>query len=88
MIHDATRYPYFFTDANGDGATDMADGRPLVYGAWTPRSLRAAFNWKLVSADPGAYAHNPYYALELLHDSIVDLSGPLGIDPQDIGLLR
>lgn len=88
MIYDGNRYPYFFTDANGDGMIDMSDGRPVAFSAWTPRTLRAAFNWKLVTADPGNYAHNPYYALELLYDSISDLSGPLGIDMEELGLLR
>jgi len=88
VIYDGNRYPYFFADANGDGAIDMADGRPVPYDAWTPRSLRTAFNWKLVTADPGNYAHNPQYSLELLYDSIADLSGPLGIDIDALGLLR
>ena len=70
------------------GAVDMAEDRPVAYGAWTPRSLRAAFNWKLVTADPGNYAHNPHYALELLYDSIADLGEPLGVDPKALGLLR
>ena len=87
-IYDGSRYPYFFLDANGDGAIDMADGSPVAYNAWTPRSLRTAFNWKLVTADPGNFAHNPYYALELLYDSIRDLSEPLGIDMEALDLLR
>ncbi|WP_422072408.1 cytochrome c3 family protein [Tranquillimonas rosea] len=87
-IYDGTRYPYFFSDANGDGAIDMDGGEPVVYGAWTPRSLRATFNWKLVTADPGNYAHNPQYSLELLYDSIADLSDPLGIDMEELDLLR
>jgi hypothetical protein len=88
VIYDGNRYPYFFADANGDGAIDMKDGRPVAYDAWTPRSLRTAFNWKLVTADPGNYAHNPQYSLELLYDSIADLSEPLGIDIEDLELLR
>ncbi len=88
VIYDGTRYPYFFADANGDGAIDMADGRPVPYRAWTPRSLRTAFNWKLVTADPGNYAHNPQYSLELLYDSISDLSAPLGVDMDALNLLR
>ena len=88
VIYDGTRYPYFFADANGDGAIDMADGRPVAYASWTPRSLRTAYNWKLVTADPGNFAHNPHYALELLYDSIEDLSEPLGIEMKDLGLLR
>jgi len=88
MIHDASRFPYFFADANGDGAIDTEDGSPVAYAAWTPRSLRTTFSWKLVTADPGNYAHNPEYSLQLLYDSIEDLSGPLGIDMRELGLLR
>lgn len=89
VLYDGTRFPYFFEDANGDGQIDMnAEGRPVAYNSWTPRSLRTAFNWKLVTADPGNYAHNPAYSLELLYDSIEDLVGPLGIDMDDLELLR
>ncbi|MGR3638241.1 cytochrome c3 family protein [Alterinioella nitratireducens] len=88
VIYDGNRYPYFFSDANNDGEIDMSEGRPVAYSAWTPRSLRAAFNWKLVTADPGNYAHNPQYSLELLYDAIADLSGPLGIDMDALNLLR
>ncbi|MCK8484227.1 cytochrome C [Aliiroseovarius sp. S2029] len=88
MVYDGTRYPYFFADANGDGVIDESDGKAVAYNAWTPRSLRAAYNWKLVISDPGNYAHNPPYILELLYDSIEDLSGPLGVDMQSLNLLR
>lgn len=88
VIYDGTRYPYFFSDANGDGMIDEADGKPVVYNAWTPRSLRTAYNWKLVTSDPGNYAHNPPYALELLYDSIADLADPLGRDVEEMDLLR
>ena len=88
LVYDGDRYPYFFADANRDGRADELDGRPVNYGSWTPRSLRAAYNWKLVTADRGAYAHNPHYALELLHDSIADLAGPLGVDMDALNILR
>lgn len=88
VIYDGNRYPYFFADDNGDGVVDTADGSPVAYASWTPRSLRAAYNWKLVTADPGNYAHNPEYSLELLHDAIADLAEPLGLDMQAMGLLR
>lgn len=88
MVYDGNSYPYFFADANGDGVADQSEGRNVAYNGWTPRSLRAAYNWKLVTSDPGNYAHNPHYALELLYDSIEDLSGPLGIDMAALNLLR
>lgn len=88
IIYDGAQWPYFFADANGDGVIDQSMGRPVAYNSWTPRSLRATYNWKLVTADPGNYAHNPHYALELLYDSIEDLSEPLGIDMETLDLLR
>ena len=82
-------YPYFFADANGDGLADQVDGSSVNYAAWTPRSLKAAYNWKLVTADPGIYAHNPHYALELLYDSIEDLAGATdSVDFDSLNILR
>ncbi|MBR9763483.1 MAG: cytochrome C [Rhodobacteraceae bacterium] len=89
LLYDGHSYPYFFADANGDGVADTGDnGRPVNYASWTPRMLRAGYNWKLVTADPGIYAHNPHYALELLHDSIEDLNSALGRDTRAMGVLR
>lgn len=88
MVYDGHRHPYFFADANGDGIMDEAEGKPAPYNAWTPRLLKAAYNWKFVTADPGAYAHNPHYALELLYDTIEDLGNPLGFDMAAAGLAR
>lgn len=88
MVHDGHRHPYFFADGNGDGIADQADGKPVPYDAWTPRLLRAAYNWKFVTADTGAHVHNPHYALQLLYDSIEDLSGALGQDMAARGLVR
>ena len=88
MVYDGGSYPYFFADANGDGVADEAEGRAVAYKSWSPRMLKAAYNWKLVTSDPGNFAHNPAYVLELLYDSIEDLSGPLGVDMEELGLLR
>ena len=60
----------------------------LPYGSWTPRLLKAVYNWKVVTADPGIHAHNPYYALELLYDSIADLASADGMDVDMTGMLR
>jgi len=86
IIYDAHSYPYFFTDANADGRIDAVDGRSVAYAAWTPRQLRAAYNWKFVTADAGAFAHNPHYMLALLYDSIEDLAAPLDQEIADWGL--
>src|SRR5262249_36535057 len=38
------------------------------------RLLRAAYNYQMASKDPGAFAHNAKYIIELLYDSIQDLN--------------
>jgi len=67
----ADRYPYFFVAKDGAPTGDR-------YGAWTPALLRAAYNFQFVSKDKGAYAHNPHYAVQLLHDSTEDLAQRVG----------
>jgi hypothetical protein len=37
--------------------------------------LRAAYNYQDASKDPGAFAHNSTYIMQLLYDSISDLGG-------------
>jgi len=79
-------YPYFFTDANGDGTVCTPDktnlpacnGKTepvrkwhLPYGVATAKDMMgAAFNYNLLYHDPGAIAHNRMYVRRLLYDSI------------------
>lgn len=74
-------FPYFFNDANGDGqiAPDEAIF-PNRYQSWTPRLLKAAYNYQVVQKDPGGYVHNPAYILQLLYDSLESLSMQVDID--------
>ncbi|PTQ65064.1 cytochrome c3 family protein [Celeribacter persicus] len=88
ILYDGHQYPYFFADANNDGQIDVNDGRSVAYNAWTPRLLKAAYNWKFVTTDKGAFAHNPHYVLELLYDSSEDLLTALGMDIMDTGMMR
>ena len=88
IVYDGESYPYFFADANGDGLADRNGERAVAYDAWTPRLLRAVYNWKFTTADAGAYAHNPPYAFELLYDAMEDLAAPLGLDMGTLGPLR
>jgi hypothetical protein len=80
-------FPYFFIDSDGDGR--ISDAEAAVenrYRSWTPRLLKAAYNYQVVSKDPGAYTHNPTYALQLLYDSLVSLGER--VDLQTSGLRR
>lgn len=75
ICYDDHAYPYFFADVDGDGACGPGEAiYPNAYHSWTPRLLRAAYNYQLATKDPGAFAHNAKYIIQLLHDSIADLS--------------
>ncbi|MCP5116157.1 MAG: polyheme membrane-associated cytochrome C, partial [bacterium] len=48
---------------------------PNRYATWTPRLLQAAYNYQYATKDPGGYAHNGAYVLQLLYDSLADIGG-------------
>jgi hypothetical protein len=76
IVYDAHIYPYFFIDTNMDGVADGDEASyPNKYDAWTGRLLKAAYNYQFVAQDPGAYAHNPRYTLQILYDSLADIEG-------------
>ena len=80
LVYAPDAYPYFFGDLNGNGALDAEEAAyPNRYQSWTPRLLRAAYNYQFIAKDPGIYAHNPTYAIQLLIDSIDDLGESTGV---------
>ena len=66
--YDSHRYPYWFDDAGER------------YASWTPRLLRAAYNYQWVAKDPGAYGHNGMYMLQVLYDALQDI----GVDTSNM----
>jgi hypothetical protein len=52
-------------------------GTEEEYVNWTPRLLRAAYNYQYELKDPGAFAHNGKFVVEFLYDSISDLNDAL-----------
>ena len=62
LVYDAATYPYFFNSAGEN------------FAAWTPRLLKAAYNYQTSQKDPGAFAHGGKYIIQLLFDSIEDLN--------------
>jgi len=74
IVYDSHSYPYFFIDTNGDGeATPDEANFGNRYTTWTPRLLRAAYNYQYAQKDPGAFAHNGDYILQVLYDALVDI---------------
>ena len=75
IAHQATWYPYFFVvDHNDDGIAGEIESKAAnAYKTWTPRLLRAAYNYQNSISDPGAFAHDAPYIIQTLYDSIEDL---------------
>lgn len=81
IVYSPGSFPYFFADIDGDGSIASEDAvMPNRYASWTPRLLKAAYNYQVVAKDPGGYVHNPTYLLQLLHDSLENLSARTDID--------
>ncbi len=78
ICYSGGSYPYWFQDTSADGNCDTDE---VNYGnrfqSWTPRLLRAAYNYQVASKDPGGFAHNAKYLIQLVHDSISDLNSVL-----------
>ena len=55
------RRPYFFDESGEE------------FKNWTPRLMRAAFNYHYVAKNTGGYAHHPQYLIQLMYDSLDDL---------------
>lgn len=76
IAYDGETYPYFMV-AGADGKPALTDGKTTTYGSWTARLLKAAYNYQVSLKDPGAFAHNGKYIIQLLYDSIEDLNGKI-----------
>jgi hypothetical protein len=74
IVYDAHSYPYWFADPNNTG-----DAEGSYNGYYTARLLKAVYNYQFVMKDPGAYAHNPKYIIQLIYDSIEDLDPALTV---------
>jgi hypothetical protein len=81
IVYDAHSYPYFFVDTNGNGEADPDEANyGNRYASWTPRLLRAAYNYQYVQKDPGAYSHNGTYIVQALYDTLADMSEVVTVD--------
>jgi predicted CXXCH cytochrome family protein len=78
LCYDAHKHPYWYKDSNGDGACNADEAMSAnSYKSWTARLAKAAFNYQIASKDPGAFAHNAKYIMQLMFDSIADLNAAL-----------
>jgi hypothetical protein len=75
IVYESHTYPYFFNDLNDNGAPDSNEANyGNRYQSFSPRLLRAAYNYQVSQKDPNAYAHGGKYVIQLLYDSTADLN--------------
>jgi hypothetical protein len=76
IAYNPQTHPYFFIDTNGNGEADPEESNgDNRFATWTPRLLRAAYNYQYSAKDPGAFAHNGLYIIQTLYDSLEDVGG-------------
>jgi len=81
IVYSEHTYPYYFNDLDESGIAEEAEAAfPNRYQNWTPRLLKAAYNYQFVAKDKGAFSHNPHYVIQLMIDSIRDLAKVAEID--------
>jgi hypothetical protein len=90
IVYDSHAYPYFFTDTDGDREPDADEANfGNRFSTWTPNLLRAAYNYQYWQKDPGNFAHNPKYMLQILYDSLESLDSHALVDvPNFENMLR
>jgi len=52
ITYNTDAYPYWFVDADGDDVADEKDGAAVAYTTWTPRLLKAAYNFNFFRKNP------------------------------------
>ncbi|MBI5637557.1 MAG: hypothetical protein HZA03_06275 [Nitrospinae bacterium] len=62
----SANYPYWYSNAAGTTAATSWGATKAI----GQQNMGAAFNYNLLKHDPGAYAHNRYYAKRLIYDSM------------------
>ena len=76
IAYSSAAYPYFFIDTNKNGTVDADEtDSKNGYASWTPNLLRAAYDYQYSVKDPGVFAHNADYILQVLYDSIQAVGG-------------
>ena len=82
LCFNDANYSYWFVATASDIASGTCNSTTGWAAAgtntvWTPRLARATYNYKFAMKDPGAWAHNPKYAAQIMFDAIQDLNAGL-----------
>jgi hypothetical protein len=78
IVYDSHSYPYWFNDTNGNGDADPDEvSFGNRYTTFTTRSLKSTYNFQYATKDPGGFAHNGKFIIQIVHDSIQDMNAGL-----------
>jgi len=87
ICYHASNYPYWFIDTDANGTCEDSEANyGNKYASWTARLLRAAYNYQVALKDPGGFAHNAKYMIQLLFDSLTDINSALTV-PADLSAM-
>ena len=79
VVYSPATSPYFLVDTNDNGIADATEKTGYKLDA---KLLRGAYNFQVVQKEPAGYIHNARYHIQLLIDSISDLtSNPTPTNP-------
>ena len=86
IVYESHSYPYFFTDTNGDGEAGEDEANfGNRYATFSGLLLQATYNYQVSQKDPGQFAHNAKYHIELLYDTIAALNEQI-MEPVDLAM--
>ena len=64
IVYSSEAFPYWFIDVNENGEADADEiNSGNRFASWTPRLLRAAYNYQTSKKDPGNYVHGGKYII-------------------------
>jgi hypothetical protein len=76
VCYSGANNPYFFYEVSGACTNVAGTTYPAMsFGKFDPKLLKAAYNYQWTQKEPGAWAHNEFYVMQVIYDSIVDLGG-------------
>jgi hypothetical protein len=80
-----SQFPYWFADTNANGEADEGEiNFGNQYASWTPRLIKATYNYHLVLEDPGGFMHNAPYLIQLIYDTLDNLSNVVNVEMTDL----
>jgi hypothetical protein len=64
---------YYALEVSGVCQNGVSPAGSIPFTKANPKLLKASFNYLWTQKEPGAWAHNEFYALQVIYDSITDL---------------